>query len=111
MDASEFRALALDLPEAEEREHHHHPDFRVRGRVFASLAPDGSWAMVKLPDAEQVSLCGAASDVFEPFAGAWGRQGCTRVTLAGAKPVTVRRALEQAWRRTAPKELVDEHRG
>ena len=52
MTAAEFRRLALSLPETEEREHMHHPDFRVAGKIFATLAyPDKSYGMVKLfPD-------------------------------------------------------------
>ena len=49
MTANEFRRLALDLPEAVEAEHMNHPDFRVRGKIFATLAyPDKSFGMVKL---------------------------------------------------------------
>ena len=49
MTADEFRGLALDLPEAVEGAHMGHPDFRVGGKIFASLGPDEAWGMVKLP--------------------------------------------------------------
>lgn len=49
MSPDAFRTLALSLPETVEGSHHQHPDFRVGGKVFATLGPDGSWAMLKLP--------------------------------------------------------------
>ena len=50
MTPDDFRRHALQLPEAVEHEHMAHPDFRVRGKVFATLGwPDAAWAVVKLP--------------------------------------------------------------
>jgi hypothetical protein len=108
MTAGEFRALALGLPEAAEAGHMGHPDFRVRGKVFATLGPDGDWGMVKLTPDEQGLFVRTAPGVFAPFNGAWGRRGCTRVTLAAADEPTVRQALAAAWRNTAPKRLAAE---
>jgi hypothetical protein len=109
MNASEFRDLALRLPEATEGAHQGHADFRIRGKVFATLGPDEEWAMVKVAAELQASLVAAAPGAFAPFPGAWGRQGCTRVELARARASTVREALRAAWRRAAPKRLVQEH--
>jgi hypothetical protein len=50
-----------------------------------------------------------APDAFEPFNGAWGRQGATKVHLAAAKKSLVRRALADAWRHVAPNALVEEY--
>lgn len=97
MTPEAFRKLALALPEVEERGHHDHPDFRVGGRVFATLAPDGTWAMVKLPVDEQERLCAELPDLYEPFNGAWGKQGCTRITLAKARKKDVEEAVKSAW--------------
>ena len=84
-----------------------HPDFRVGGRIFATLGyPDQSWGMVKLKPADQAQLYEAEPDVFVPFNGAWGRHGATRVALKTAKKATVRQALAAAWRNVAPKDLV-----
>ena len=58
-----------------------HPDFRVKGRVFATLHPGGQNGMVKLTPERQAELVGDAVAVFEPENGAWGREGCTRVHL------------------------------
>ena len=111
MTADEFRSLALGLPEASEGAHMGHADFRVRGKIFATLGPDEDWGMVKLTPTEQASFVRTEPDVFEPIKGAWGRRGCTKVTLAAAEELTVRHALIAAWRSTAPKRLVQEHEG
>ena len=109
MNAADFRALALALPEAVESAHQGHPDFRVRNKIFATLGPDESWAMVKLGPDTQAEALELAADAFEPIPGAWGKQGCTRVTLKKARKRDVTWALGVAWRRTAPKTLVREH--
>jgi len=106
MLADDFRRLALALPETEEREHHDHPDFRVDGKVFASLGKDEDWAMLKLPPEAQARCVKQHPDLFEAFAGAWGKQGCTRVWLAKAKEADVTKLVEVAWTRTAPKRLL-----
>jgi hypothetical protein len=107
--ANEFRRLALSLPEAKESAHMNHPDFRVRGRIFATLSPpDENWGMVKLPPLQQMLFVQAEPEVFAPFKGAWGRHGATKVHLRVAKKATVRKALVAAWRNTAPKSLAEE---
>ena len=107
MTAAQFRRLALSLPEAEERAHMGHPDFRVGGKIFATLGPGEKWGMVKVTPQEQSSLIASLPDVFHPASGAWGRGGCTIVQLRKAKGLTVRHALLAAWRNTAPKRLVE----
>ena len=109
MTAEEFRSLALSLPEASEAAHMSHPDFRVRGKIFATLGPDEDWGMVKLTADEQALFLRAEPDVFHPASGAWGRRGCTIVRLDDAKELTVRQALILAWRNTAPKRLVQQY--
>jgi hypothetical protein len=102
VNADAFRRLALALPGAVEGAHMGHPDFRVGGKVFASLAPDGSWGMVKLTPAQQAERVAAAPDVFGVFAGAWGRAGCTKLLLRTARVPVARAALRDAWRHVAP---------
>jgi hypothetical protein len=92
-----FRALALSLEGAEERAHMGHPDFRVNGRIFASLQADERRGMVKITPAEQTALLEQAPVTCVPAAGAWGRQGCTMVDLAGTDAGLVRGALTLAW--------------
>jgi hypothetical protein len=91
-----FRRIALALPDAVEGEHMAHPDFRVHGRIFASLTPERRLGMVKLTPAQQRAVL-AGGDTFFPAAGAWGRQGCTHVRLADADRAAVASALRLAW--------------
>jgi len=106
MTPSEFRRLALALPETEERAHMDHPDFRVGGKIFATLGyPEDGFAMVKLTPIEQEMLIKAQPTVFKPCNGMWGRRGATNVNLKSARKLVIRRALLAAWRLTAPKQL------
>jgi hypothetical protein len=106
MTAADFRKLALSFPEAIESAHMHHPDFRVRGKIFATLGyPDQDWAVVKLTPDEQRHFTQCDSKVFQPVKGAWGRRGNANVYLPAARIEIVREALAAAWHNTAPKRL------
>ena len=106
MTADDFRKLALSFPEAVESAHMHHPDFRVCGKIFATLGyPDENSAVVKLSPDEQKDLVRGDPNVFQPVKGAWGRRGSTSIYLRAAKIEIVREALGAAWRNTAPKRL------
>jgi hypothetical protein len=105
MTADEFRALALDLPEVLEAAHMGHPDFRVRGKIFATLWPDDEHGMVKLKADQQRAFVRTEPAVFQPVKGAWGQRGCTSVHLQPATELSVRQALVAAWRNAAPKRL------
>src|SRR3954470_18538618 len=106
MTANEFRALALSFPEAVEQSHMDHPDFRVRGKIFATLGPDAKWGMVKLKPDQQAAMMRAEPTIFEPASGTWGERGATIIKLRGAKESIVREALATAWKNIAPKKLV-----
>jgi hypothetical protein len=98
MTADEFRKLALSLQDTEERAHMNHPDFRTRGKIFATLGyPSAEWAMVKLPPEEQQNYVSTYPDAFVPVKGKWGVQGATNVNLKAAKRTQVKKALEAAW--------------
>jgi hypothetical protein len=99
----DFRRVALSFPETAERAHMGHPDFRVRGKIFATIWPDERWGMVKLTTDQQEEFVQAEPAAFAPVKGGWGRQGATSVLLKAAKKATVRRALAAAWRNAAPK--------
>ncbi len=106
MTPDEFRTMALKLPDTEEGAHMGHPDFRVGGKIFATLGyPAVGWGVVKLTAKEQQRLVDAEPEVFVPAKGAWGRQGMTSVLLRSARKTTVRDALAAAWTNTAPKPL------
>lgn len=91
-----FRTYALALPGCEEGEHMGHPDFRVSGRIFATLTADGKRGMVKVSASDQRVLVRSDPVSFEPAAGRWGELGCTMVTLATADAATLRDALRDA---------------
>jgi len=75
-----------------------HPDFRVGGRVFATLGhPDARWGMVKVAPDDQAHLLRSHPDLFQPAGGAWGRAGCTLVRLGPARVPIVREAIRFAW--------------
>ena len=108
MTAGDFRKLALSFPEAIESAHMHHPDFRVRGKIFATVGyPDKDWAVVKLTPDEQKRFVQTDPKVFQPVKGAWGRRGNANVYLPAAKIDIVQKALTAAWHNTAPKRLVN----
>jgi hypothetical protein len=112
MTRNDFRKLALGLPEATENQHMDHPDFRLRGKIFATLGyPDDRWGMVKLMPDQQVDFARAEPNVFVPAKGAWGRKGATCVLLRSAKKPSLMRALGLAWRNAAPKKLAEEFKG
>jgi hypothetical protein len=108
MTADAFRRLALNLPESVESSHMGHPDFRVGGKIFATLGPGEVWGMLKLTPKQQTELVSKHPKAFEPFNGAWGRRGCTKVLLKSATKAAVMSALVAAWANTAPKKLLDQ---
>ena len=98
MKADDFRRIALAMTGAVEGAHMGHPDFRVGGRIFATLHPDLQWGMVKLTPEQQRGFLASRPDVFEAEKGAWGMQGCTAVRLSGVDEETAGEALTLAWR-------------
>lgn len=96
-----FRRIALGMAGAVESAHMGHPDFRANGRIFATLRGDGTHGMVKLAPEEQERFVRDHPETFTPEAGAWGRQGCTRVRLDAADEETLGEAMTLAWRGSA----------
>ena len=83
-----------------------HPDFRVSGKVFATLGyPDKSWGMVRLTPGQQALVVAAEPDAYVPVKGSWGRSGATNVCLRAVKKKSLSKALEAARTNTAPKRL------
>jgi hypothetical protein len=95
--AKDFRRIVLGLEGVVEGAHMGHPDFRLGGRIFATLTADERRGMVKLPLDQQERFVGAGAGPFVPAAGAWGRQGSTLVDLASVSPEHVGEALTIAW--------------
>jgi hypothetical protein len=107
MSPDDFRKIALSFSEAVESAHMHHPDFRVRGKIFATIGyPDEHWAVVKLTPEDQRRFIRTDRDTFQAVKGAWGRRGATNLYLPSADIATVREVVAAAWRNIAPKRLV-----
>jgi len=82
MDAEDFRRIALSLPGAEEGSHMGAPDFRVGGRIFATLASqDKGYGNLMLTPEQQAAFVEELPEVFLPIAGGWGRTGATHIRL------------------------------
>ena len=95
--ADDFRRIALGLQGVVEGAHMGHPDFRVHGKVFASLTADGQQGSVRLTPETQAACIADNPDAFAPASGAWGRQGWTSVQLAAASLDALGEALTLAW--------------
>jgi hypothetical protein len=98
MNPNDFRELALGFDGAEESAHMGAADFRVGGRIFATLAHEhlGLGNLVLSPELQQL-LIAEAPEVFIPVAGGWGRKGATHIRLAEATPQQLLRGLQVAW--------------
>ncbi len=106
MTANQFRRAALALPETTEKAHMDHPDFRVSGKIFATLGyPAQGWGMVKLTAEQQHYFLKDHPDAFVPAKGSWGRKGATTVHLKAVNQKALREAISAAWRNMAPKRL------
>jgi hypothetical protein len=109
MTANDFRRMALALPETTEKAHMDHPDFRVQGKVFATLGyPAKGWGMVKLTPEQQHYFSKDDPEVFVTAKGTWGLRGATTVNLKAANKKTLEKAIRAAWRNTAPKRLAEQ---
>jgi hypothetical protein len=99
MDAADFRRIALSLEGAEEGSHMGAPDFRVGGRIFATLASQGQGCgNLMLTPEHQADFVRELPEVFLPIAGGWGRMGVTHIHLAKASEDVLQGALRTAWK-------------
>jgi hypothetical protein len=99
MDAEDFRRIALSLDGAEERSHMGAPDFRVGGRIFATLASQRQgYGNLMLTPEQQAAFVEELPEVFVPIAGGWGRMGMTHIRLAAANKDVLAGALRTAWK-------------
>jgi len=104
MTPAEFRRIALSLSDVEEKAHMGHPDFRVAGKIFATLGyPDDRFGTIMVSPQDQELLVRDHPKAFIPAPGAWGRSGSTSVLLRLAPRRAVTIALEAAWDRRAHK--------
>jgi hypothetical protein len=99
MTPSDFRRIALSLEGAEEGSHMGAADFRVGGRIFATLAAvkQGFGNLMLMPE-QQADFVTESPNVFLPVVGGWGRNGATHVRLASANEDLLTGALRTAWK-------------
>jgi len=99
MTASDFRRIALSLEGAEEGSHMGQADFRVGGRIFATLAAEKQgFGNLMLSSEQQAAFVAELPAVFLPIPGGWGRNGATHVRLAEATEDILAGALRTAWK-------------
>ena len=99
MNADDFRRIALSLEGAEESSHMGSPDFRVGGRIFATLASQKQgYGNLMLTPEQQAAFLEDLPEVFVPTAGGWGRMGATHIRLSEANEDVLTGALQTAWK-------------
>src|SRR4029077_8354099 len=98
MNAADFRRIALSLEGAEEGSHMGAADFRVGGRIFATLASQKQgYGNLMLTPEQQAEFVADQPEVFVPISGGWGRMGATHIRLARADENVLTGALRTAW--------------
>ena len=103
MTASEFREIALGQPDAVESAHMNHPDFRVDGKIFATLGyPDAEHAGGVLSPDQQDGFLAEMPRAFSAVKGAWGKRGSTQIHLPSADTEAVAEGIRLAWKRGRP---------
>lgn len=99
MTVDDFRRIALSMPGAEEGSHMGAADFRVGGRIFATLASQSQgFGNLALTPEQQAAFVEELPDVFIPIAGGWGRMGMTHISLAAADEDILTGVLQTAWK-------------
>jgi hypothetical protein len=99
MTPEDFRRIALSLEGAEEGSHMGAVDFRVGGRIFATLASvDQGYGNLMLDPEQQARFVEEMPDVFLPVHGGWGRMGATHIRLAKASRDVLTGAMQTAWK-------------
>src|SRR6266849_9484625 len=100
MNAADFRRMALEMEGAEEGSHMGSPDFRVGGRIFATLASQKQgYGNLMLTPEQQAELVAEQPETLVPIAAGWGRMGMTHIRLAETNEDVLAGALCVAWRR------------
>lgn len=99
MTVHDFRRIALSFDGAEESSHMGAADFRVGGRIFATLASQAKgYGNLQLTPEQQAEFVGDAPEIFIPVKGGWGRMGMTHIVLAKANEDVLEGALRAAWK-------------
>jgi hypothetical protein len=104
LNENDFRRIALGMTDTIESAHMGHPDFRVNGRIFATLHHDRRTGMVALTPEQQQRFMQEDPASFTPESGAWGRGGSTRVRLDAVDEDTLGDAMTLAWQNAVQKQ-------
>ena len=103
MTAAEFRDIALSQPDVVEAAHMSHPDFRIDGKIFATLGyPSNEHAVVMLSPDQQEGFVAEMPRAFSVVKGTWGKRGSTQIHLPSAETEAVAEAIRLAWTRGRP---------
>jgi hypothetical protein len=106
LTVSDFRRIALSFEGAEESSHMGSPDFRVGGKIFATLASQNQgYGNIKLTPEQQAAFIEEMPEVFVPIAGGWGKTGMTHIRLANATEDVLTGALHTAWKLRLEKDV------
>jgi hypothetical protein len=98
MNIKDFRRIALSMAGAEESSHMGNPDFRVDGRIFATLAAAKlGYGNLMLTPEQQATFVAELPELFVPVKGGWGRMGATHIVLSAANEDVLAGALRAAW--------------
>ena len=103
MKIRDVRRLALALPQATEEPHFHLTSFRVNGKIFATVAPDGSYMNIFVDDDHRELMVAVDPQVYQTLK--WGKTGYLHVDLPAAAARDIKPLLRAAWERKAPKKL------
>jgi hypothetical protein len=109
MTLKEFAEMALSFPESTQGSHFDTVDFRVKGKIFATLRPEKQRGVLILTCEDQAMLLETSGAAFEPVPGGWGEKGSTFVILERADPDIVHHAMAIAWKKAAPKTVSTRH--
>jgi predicted DNA-binding protein (MmcQ/YjbR family) len=112
----ELRAFCMSLPGTHEKEtwgdaeHTGDITFRVRDKIYLITGQDGGGASIRTDKAQQTDLLAAFPEAVSvaPYV---GRFGWVNVTFDGIDPEIVKDIIRSAWRRTAPKAVVQQAEG
>ena len=111
MKAYDFRRIALSMKGAAEGSHMGQPDFRVGGRIFATLASEREgYGNLMLTPEQQADFVSELPEVFVPIKGGWGRMGMTHIVLEKASKDVLTGALQAAWKNRLEKNVKDKKR-
>lgn len=109
MTEDDFRSLALAQPDAVEGGHMGQADFRVGGKIFATLDPKAGLGTLKLTAEQQEVLVAAIGAAVFPANGSWGAKGWTKLKLSDLNPADIEAGMRMAWTGIAPKSLLAQH--